>query len=55
MSSAELITAYLRQRVHARVFVPFVLVMTGAGWLLAPSAGFAAISMFSQRVNSMGF
>jgi heme O synthase-like polyprenyltransferase len=38
MSSAELIAAYLRQRVHARVFVPLVVLMAGAGWLLAPAA-----------------
>jgi hypothetical protein len=40
MSSAELIAVYLRQRVHARVFVPLVVLMAGAGWLLAPAAGF---------------
>jgi 4-hydroxybenzoate polyprenyltransferase len=40
MSSAELIAAYLRERLHARVFVPLVLLIAGAGWALAPAAGF---------------
>lgn len=39
MSAAELIAAYLRERVQARVFAPLALLLAGAGWLLAPATG----------------
>jgi hypothetical protein len=39
MSSAELIAAYVRQRVNPRVFVPLAMLLAGAGWLLVPPTG----------------
>ncbi|MEP6493894.1 MAG: hypothetical protein ABJF01_14530 [bacterium] len=40
MSTAELIAAYLRQRVRPRVLVPLALMLSGAGWLLVPLPSF---------------
>jgi 4-hydroxybenzoate polyprenyltransferase len=44
MSMLELILAYLRQRMRARVLVPLALILALAGWLLAPAARFDAVA-----------
>lgn len=53
MSSVELIAAYLRERVHVRVFAPLVVVMVGAGWLLAPTAGLDVRELLLAAVRAL--
>jgi len=46
MSMLELIAAYLRERMRARVLVPLALVLALTGWLLVPGAGFDGTEFF---------
>ena len=46
MSMFDLIVAYLRERVRARVLIPLAFMLAFTGWLLVPVTGFDAAAFF---------
>src|SRR6478672_727378 len=46
MSMFDLIVAYLRERVCARVLIPLAFMLAFTGWLLVPVTGFDAAAFF---------
>jgi len=54
-SMLDLIVAYLRERVRARVLIPLALSLAFTGWLLVPSASFDAVTIFAATVRAFVF